>query len=244
MKSVLLRLCGPIQSWGTQGRFEIRETDAEPSKSGVLGLVGAALGMPRDDEDTLARLVTLSMAVRVDREGTLLRDYHTAGGGKFCGADYHVYPLKTPVVTTRYYLADANFLVALGSDDHQFINQIDDALQAPRWPLFLGRRACVPSLPVYAGAVDAHPDDALRQAPLIEPSLQSPHRYFLAEEKPRRLRLVVERDEGQPREDVPLSFALYARRHGRRTVQTEWVDVADLPMCEPERGAELAEVAP
>jgi CRISPR system Cascade subunit CasD len=113
MKSVLLRLAGPLQSWGTQGRFGIRDTDTEPSKSGVLGLVGAALGMQREDEATLARLRTLQMAVRVDREGSPLRDYHTVGGGRFRGGAYGLWSVEAgkleekTALTQRYYLCDA-----------------------------------------------------------------------------------------------------------------------------------------
>src|SRR5690606_33869407 len=77
---LLLLLSGPMQSWGTQSRFAHRDTDFEPSKSGVLGLVGSALGMSRDDDDLLQALASLKMGVRVDREGRILRDYHTAGG--------------------------------------------------------------------------------------------------------------------------------------------------------------------
>jgi CRISPR-associated Cas5-like protein len=91
MKSVLIRLEGPIQSWGTQGRFSIRDTDTEPSKSGVIGFVAGALGMKRDDDAMLARLSALEMAVRIEREGALLHDYHTAGGGKFRGKDHSVW---------------------------------------------------------------------------------------------------------------------------------------------------------
>ena len=90
MSTLLLRLAGPMQSWGTQSRFEERDTDADPSKSGVLGLVGAAMGVARDDMGAIARLAGLTMAVRVDREGTVLRDYHTAGGGRWSGREYGV----------------------------------------------------------------------------------------------------------------------------------------------------------
>ena len=49
MNTLLLRLAGPMQSWGTQSRFTIRDTGYEPSKSGVIGLLCAALGKPRDE---------------------------------------------------------------------------------------------------------------------------------------------------------------------------------------------------
>jgi len=77
MTTLLLRLAGPMQSWGTQSRFDHRDTGLEPSKSGVVGLLCAALGRPRaaDGSD----LAALRMGVRVDREGVLKVDYQTAG---------------------------------------------------------------------------------------------------------------------------------------------------------------------
>jgi CRISPR system Cascade subunit CasD len=216
MKSVLIRLEGPMQSWGTQGRFSIRDTDTEPSKSGVLGLVAAALGMPRHDDTMLAQLAALEMAVRVDREGTLLRDYHTAGGGVFRGKPHAVWGTKNPVPTHRYYLCDANFLVALGSEDATFVERIADGLSNPVWPLFLGRKSCVPSMAPLVGLREGPPSVALRREPLP-----------LGIEGP--VRLLVECGPGEwavPRNDVPLSFTLYQRRHARRFIRTEWIGAA------------------
>src|SRR5437016_2147820 len=121
MPTLLLRLAGPMQSWGTQSRFSIRDTGLEPSKSGVIGLLCAALGKPRleeanDDFPTLAQLAASQMGVRVDREGVMKRDFHTAGGahrqGDRCGvmkADGNVN--KNAVTSQRWYLSDASFLV-------------------------------------------------------------------------------------------------------------------------------------
>ena len=78
MSTLLLRLAGPMQSWGTQSRFSVRDTGLEPSKSGVVGLLCAALGLPRHEE--VDHLAALSMGVRVDSEGALKMDYQTAGG--------------------------------------------------------------------------------------------------------------------------------------------------------------------
>ena len=78
MSVLLLRLAGPMQSWGTQSRFTVRDTGLEPSKSGVVGLLCSAMGSPRDDEATVLRLAQCRMGVRVDREGILSRDFHTA----------------------------------------------------------------------------------------------------------------------------------------------------------------------
>ena len=54
MSTLLLRLAGPMQSWGTDSKFDVRRTQREPSKSGVIGLVAAALGIPRQDRQALA----------------------------------------------------------------------------------------------------------------------------------------------------------------------------------------------
>jgi CRISPR system Cascade subunit CasD len=228
VKSVLLRLEGPLQSWGTQGRFGIRDTDREPSKSGVLGLVGAALGMRRDDGARLAQLRRLSLAVRVDREGSLVRDYHTVGGGSFHGAPHGLWSIEEEkretltALTERFYLADASFLAALGGDDHALIEDIGAALASPVWPLFLGRRSCAPSRPVFAGVIDAPPEAAVRGAPL---STEDRARA------PARLRLVLEADPatGAPRDDDPESFALYARSFAPRFVRIEHLDRDTLP---------------
>ena len=44
MSVLLVRLAGPMQSWGSQSRFSHRDTEREPTKSGVVGLLSAALG--------------------------------------------------------------------------------------------------------------------------------------------------------------------------------------------------------
>ena len=68
MATLLLRLAAPLQSWGMDSKFETRKTNREPTKSGVIGLLAAALGLRRDDAAGLARLNGLHFAVRADRE--------------------------------------------------------------------------------------------------------------------------------------------------------------------------------
>jgi len=226
VKSVLIRLEGPLQAWSSQGKLRIRDTEREPTKSGVLGLVGAALGMERDDDALLAELRTLSLAVRVDRPGSLLRDYHTAGGGRFRGAKYLVHGAGDCVPSERYYLQDASFVAALGGDD-ALVERVATALRSPHWPLFLGRRACPPGVEPFialaaagaAGAARAAPRALLRQGE----DVQTP------------LRLVVEAPPsagGEPRYDDPLSFAHTRRSFGIRYVKTEWVTLPDAALQE------------
>jgi CRISPR system Cascade subunit CasD len=160
--TLLLRLAGPMQAWGVSSRFSIRETLTEPTKSGVLGLVCAALGWDRaapehliaDRLRPLAELAELPFGVRVVQPGSLRRDYHTAQ--RVLRAKAKLRPgkpvsdsdLQETVLSERYYLSDAYFVVGLQSDDEALLHALDQALHKPYWPLTLGRKAFVPSLPV------------------------------------------------------------------------------------------------
>lgn len=158
--TLFLRLEGPLQSWGgrTIGRY--RRTEPVPTKSGVIGLLGAALGLSRLRlNDRLDELNGLEMAVRVDRAGDVLEDYQTVGAGiGVLSADGKI--KKTAgtgefeaIISPREYLIDASFLVILRGHDKQ-INGLAGALQDPQWPLFLGRKRCVPGTRVFAGTLD------------------------------------------------------------------------------------------
>lgn len=218
---LLLRLEGPLQAWSSQGKLGVRDTEREPTKSGVLGLIGAAMGMARDDDAQLAELAALRMAVRVDRAGTLLHDYHTAGGGTFRGKAYTVFDTKACVPTHRYYLQNASFVVAVEGYTTT-LARAADALRSPRFPLFLGRKSCPPSVPVLIGIVESDMRLGLTVTPLADQPDAAPYR------------IVLEADggEGDVRDDVPLSFAAEERRYGRRYVITDWI--ADAPAAATE----------
>src|SRR5712692_7386423 len=140
MSTLLLRLAGPMQSWGTQSRFSIRDTGLEPSKSGVIGLLCAALGKPRaetlnDGWPPLEELAGLRMGVRVQQPGIPQTDYHTAGGTHRNGDKYGVIKADGKsvgtVVSHRHYLADADFLVGLEGGDDDLLHRLDKALANP-----------------------------------------------------------------------------------------------------------------
>lgn len=208
--TLLLRLEGPLQSWGSQGRFSHRETHWEPTKSGVVGLLAAALGRPRETPpDDLA---SLRMGVRIDRPGRLLEDYHTISDTVSMSGN----TLKNPVVTRRFYLADAAFLVGL-EGDKPFLDALHLALECPVWPFFLGRKSCVPSRRVPAGVVDRPLEDALRETGWIGRIREELLR------PPARLTYVIEAAPSPEREtrlDLPLSFVSLSRRFGARSVRS------------------------
>lgn len=156
--TLFLRLAGPMQSWGTTSRFQLRRTDIYPSKSGVLGMLLCAKGIRREDSETeLKRLNRLLMGVRVDRKGTLDWDYNTAGAKIGIRQAKDRKPKITQstgeyetLISRRQYLYDASFLVSL-QGDVETIGDLAQALDEPVWPLFLGRKCCVPAEPVFAG---------------------------------------------------------------------------------------------
>lgn len=219
MTTLLIRLAGPMQSWGTQSRFLDRDTGLEPSKSGVVGLLCAALGKARDEAPTdrprLSELAALRMGVRVDQEGAVQMDYQTAEEvAKADGSG------PTTVVSRRYYLADADFLVGLEGDD-ALLRQIDQALLTPHWPLCLGRKSFPPSAPVRLA--DAGPGSRWWDEPLEGALAAYPLRPHPGSAGSSALRIVID-DTGQGpdvRHDVPIDFA--TREFGLRHVRTGFV---------------------
>ena len=154
MSTLLLRLSGPMQAWGNDSKFEVRRTEREPSKSGVIGLLAAALGRKRNE--SLDDLNSLYFGVRVDKEGELLRDFQTARTIK-----------DKTYITYRDYLVDATFLVGLESENEEFLKEIENAIKSPAFPLFLGRRSCIPSLPIALGIRSSGLIEALKYEPWI-----------------------------------------------------------------------------
>lgn len=134
MKTLLLKFAGPLQSWGTDSKFETRYTDFYPSKSAVIGMIAASFGYRRDEDEKIKKLNDLDFAVRVDQRGNLLRDYQIATAYKPDGRFERNY------VTNRYYLEDAVFVVAIGGED-DFIDKIEQSLKNPYFQTFFGKRS-------------------------------------------------------------------------------------------------------
>ena len=202
MATLLLRLAAPLQAWGSDSKFNIRNTEREPTKSGVIGMIAAAKGIQRNDSpELLEPLVKLKFGIRVDREGKLLKDFHMVH-------EYKNGKMDDSHLTTRYYLSDAVFLAALESDSREYLEEIADALKRPVYPLFLGRRSCPITLPLIIGISDESLVDALENA---EP---------LAECNGNFRRIVYETDDGgRIVQDVPVSFSQLHRIHGYRYIK-------------------------
>ena len=222
MTVLLLKLAGPFQSWGSDSRFTERKTQHEPTKSGVIGLVAAALGRRR--EDPVDDLASLRFGVRIDQPGTYERDFqteHTCAWDK----DAQRWPFKGSLpLSHRYYLSDAVFVAAL-EGDQALLRSCAEALEHPAFPLFLGRRSCPPSCKVLLG-IEEH-------ATLLEAlgyvSWQATdryrHRWSVREKEEIELEILYDKgpdnqgegyDVGQ--QDVPISFSQVYRQYAWRTV--------------------------
>jgi len=211
MNTLLIRLSAPMQSWGTQSRFDIRDTGLEPSKSGVIGLICAALGRPR--QAPIDDLSELKMGVRVDREGRILRDFHTAGKGGYMKAKGDI-EKKNLIVSTRYYLSDAVFLVGLEGEFY-ILEKIQQALKHPVWSLYLGRKAFPPSEPVWL-------EDGLKENKILLQALKEYPPLIKEQNTSTQLRLILEDDHGeQVRMDQPISFDI--RKFMPRQVRTQFI---------------------
>ncbi|WP_331759702.1 type I-E CRISPR-associated protein Cas5/CasD [Streptomyces anulatus] len=191
MHTVLLRLTGPMQSYGTSSRWEDHGTRIRPTKSAVIGLVANALGLPHDEP--LNRLAQMVFAVRADRPGRTMRDQQAAGGGRFPPAkenasnpdsrygaprdprsnpDGTLRPSRQkhsrdPVLITKHYIEDAGFLAGLSTDDAALAATIDDALRRPARFLFLGRQSCPPAHTIAYGTTPYGPGQWPGRVPLL-----------------------------------------------------------------------------
>lgn len=214
MTVLLLRLAGPMQSWGSSSRFARRGTEIAPTKSGVLGMLAAAKGIRRTEPIT--ELLGLEFGVRLDQPGQIIRDFQTARSldGR-----------ASAPLTYRFYLSDATFLAAI-SGEQGLLHDLDEALRRPRYPLYLGRRSCPPAGPVSLGVHDGTLDEALDSWPWLAPER---HRRRAAHTV--RLEILRDARPGEPSSetvpDEPVSFDPAHRQHTWRSVLRRHVDVTN-----------------
>lgn len=210
--TLFLRLEGPMQSWGERSRWNVRDSAPEPTKSGVIGLIGCAMGYS-DDQSLRDLSLRTRMAVRVDEPGTRLTDFHTVGGG-------YDYPAMltsdgrmrdNPEITYRDYLCGASFLVALqlhNDSDLSLIAQMAEKLQGPIWAIYLGRKSCPPSRPVFDG-VGTYPN----LITALEAGKWSEHVFIPPWRRQFRIRGVVEGNPAEHPHAVRRRDHLYSRSY-------------------------------
>ena len=217
MTVLLLRLAGPLQSWGDSSRFVRRATRIEPTKSGIIGLIAAAQGRRRTDP--IEDLTHLVYGVRTEQPGRLIRDFQTARS---------LDGTRTMPLSYRYYLSDAVFLAGLEADA-ALLEGIHEAVNGPAFPIYLGRRSCPPTGIVSLGARNGSLIDVLRR----EKWHATEHHQKRTRAK--RVELPFVRDTLAPDErgdiirDLPLSFDPERREYDWRIIVHEPAVVVDNP---------------
>ena len=160
MRLLILRLEGPLQSWGERSKWDNRDSALMPTKSGVIGIIACCMGLSRDDDRLLELHRKLKLAVRADMPGRLGVDYHTVSSENMMNAEGKAQ--KRTIVSYRQYLQDASFLAVISSEDDLLLDSVSFALRHPKWAAFLGRKSCVPTYPLIPVETDEF--DSIKEA--------------------------------------------------------------------------------
>lgn len=229
---LLLWLEGPLQAWGHDSKFGVRDTLNFPTRSGILGLLCCARGAGGPEIEWLAKMNDMSMEVRAYARtdhngqpclrGPALCDFQMVGSG-YDDSDpwQNLLIPKTSdgkkavgggtKMTYRYYLQDAVFAVVLEVPQQQ-AESLSNALQNPVWDLYLGCKNCVPTELIYQG-IFGDAATAWQQAGI------------LAESKRRSLSYAITEGEGDgdimTLNDVPVQFGPQKRYRDRRVTLQE-----------------------
>lgn len=168
-----LRLQGPMQSWGFNSQFNRRDTALFPTKSALVGLCCAAMGLDRGSEKEKTELLSFAetklscIAIQCKQKNKVvtvkrIQDYHTVQNTRDAKGGIR----NDAVLTYRQYLNDAGF-IALLEGGKEFLGRVAESLKNPVWGIWLGRKACIPSVPVFAGLF-TNQAEALSKIPEFE----------------------------------------------------------------------------
>jgi CRISPR system Cascade subunit CasD len=233
---LLLWFEGPLQAWGHDSKFGVRNTLNFPTRSGVLGLLCCAKGAGGAQQEWLSTMLPMTMQVhaflRVNREGQrilrepVLRDFHMVGSGYDDSDPWQKLLIPKTVegkpavgggskMTYRSYLQDVTFSVIVEVPAEQK-DILSDALLNPKWDLFLGRKNCVPTEFIFQGFYETA-DQAFGRAQAIAEQKSRAHAYSVVE---------GESDEGDvfTLNDVPLQFGLNKHYRDRQVTVIEVID--------------------
>ena len=165
---LVLRLEGALQSWGENAKWDFRDSSTMPTKSGIVGLLGCALGLERGSDALVNLAGSITVAVRADRPGVKFVDFQTVQGHPLMAATGKPKTTGNTILSPHAYIQDACFTVFIDTTP-EWQEQITAALQEPKWCLYLGRKNCVPSRPVLADMVEyADLTEALKKYPAAE----------------------------------------------------------------------------
>jgi CRISPR system Cascade subunit CasD len=169
METLIFQLQAPLSSWGEVAVGEYRPSAEYPSQSALQGLLGAALGIARDDDTAQTKLRTgYRLAVGVLNQGRLLRDYHTAQVPSRTDLKKRPHatrrdelslpkPDLNTILSSRDYRQDAAALVAVQTMTNAPypLAQLAEALKKPKFVLYLGRKSCPVAVPLHPRILNA-----------------------------------------------------------------------------------------
>ena len=167
---LILKLEGPLQSWGRHSFEGLRPSEAFPGRSALLGLLAACLGIDRLDRERQRQLAaSVGFAVRCDRgefPAQKMTDYHTV---KDARVDYRGLKSHETIQTWREYWQDARYTVAVWNLHEADISleQLAEAIKKPVFTPVLGRRSCPITRPLFETVHSA--ENALAALSMIEP---------------------------------------------------------------------------
>lgn len=170
MAYLALFLDAPLQSWGCESRFQRRTTGLSPTKSGIIGMLCAAMGLAKgsgEEREMLPRLAALRMtSITIPRQAPSrwtekiqetplrrLEDFHTVLDTRRASGT----PNQDAVITRRQYLLDARYGVIL-EGERSILEQVANGLRDPKWGIWLGRKSCIAAAPVLRGLFGAMTD--------------------------------------------------------------------------------------
>lgn len=202
---LILKLQGAMQAWGTHTYEDYRPTNLFPTRSGIVGLLGACLGIEREDVQARKTLVNgLVMAVRADERpgltSQIITDYHTILEARKVDGKAR----KDAILSSREYLCDAEYTIALTlSNSGSRLSELAKAVQKPHYTPVMGRKSCPLHRPLYEANIEA---ESLAAAL----AKVSPHRGTIYSDEPMAGASILEI------RDVPLPSQV--REFGRRKV--------------------------
>ena len=228
MKYLFLWLEAPLQSWGSDSRFDFRKTMDAPTKSGLFGLLLAASGDSGPQEELLAQMADAPLSVVVfDGFSPRLVDFHMVGNGYDESDSWETHHIprtseKTKAVgggarlTYREYLQDRPFAAVLGLPD-KLADKFASALQSPVFDLYLGRKCCSPTEFIFKGAFgsEAQAFRALEQ--FAAGKKQTP--CFLYTDA------VPSEEDAFLVNDVPVRFGQHKLYRDRWVVKRDWMPI-------------------
>lgn len=212
---LIFKLTGPMQSWGVNSRWNFRDTSPEPTKSGLIGLFACAMGYKANDKRIETEIDNkLKIGVRIDRPGVITTDFHTVMGEHTIATG----KVKTHTeLTYRSYIEDATFSIAV-TGPLDLLKKIQDALKKPKWPIFLGRKSCIPTIPVL-GIIISEFTSLKHALETIPWNKMTPKDVI-----PKELKCVIEDEEGTLIRKDALRVNP-ARIYGIRRVSEYWVPI-------------------